>query len=273
MVVLTVSKAGFSGSIPARGTMKYLIIGDTHGSMMAVKHIVEVASSLGISHLIQLGDFGYLREIKGVVGDHLSAVNYMLKEADLHLDFIAGNHDNYALYERYAAFHDDEAPTKLLSNITWLPRGWVWEQDSVKFMALGGAASVYKRGAPSGTTWWTQERITSHNVETAINNGPVDVMLTHDCPVVTPELRVAFMKGVPPEEQYDADQNRNQLLRVVKGVNPRMVIHGHYHYAYTAKHNGVTYKGLADCSQEDDACLFVFDTERWDEGAVCEYAV
>lgn len=155
-------------------------------------------------------------------------------------------------------------------NLWYMPRGTVFTLGHVRCLALGGAFSIDKmrrltielqnRGhrkmyssygitdqmdssinewakqVEGHTHWWPTEMITDEQVELAIKNaeaqGPVDIMFTHDCPegVSVPGLHAADKWKYP-----ETNQNRERLRTVFDAVQPKLLVHGHYHTAYTGR--------------------------------------
>ncbi|WP_096303531.1 hypothetical protein [Jatrophihabitans sp. GAS493] len=101
-------------------------------------------------------------------------------------------------------------------------------------MALGGAISVDRKLRVQGKSWWPQETLSAADLATASEDGPVDVMVTHDAPAGTriPGIHEGSDSKWPADAIADSRCHRHQLLQVVADVRPTHVWHGHYHVEY-----------------------------------------
>jgi hypothetical protein len=93
-------------------------------------------------------------------------------------------------------------------------------------------------------SWWPQEEINDAERDRAMEGGEVDVMLTHDKPLVAkPRWN---RKNIP-----ECIPNQEQIQKVVDATQPTLLVHGHLHFAYEDKiqSTGTFVKGL-DCDPE-----------------------
>lgn len=232
--------------------MKVLIAGDTHGDIAHVRYLIRTAVKQGIRHIVQVGDFGYWPHME----PFHERVNGLAAGESITFAWLDGNHENFDALE---ANVDTTAPMPqpMASHLTYLPRGCTWTWDGCRFMALGGAYSIDKEYRTEGRSWWPQELLTREQVETAMDRGPVDVLLTHDapdgvCPIVTPDY-----KG-----DFTSQGNRKAVLAVLEAVTPRLLVHGHYHHRYSGRLNGTQVEGLG--RDGDGVCSWlVIDTDHW----------
>jgi hypothetical protein len=182
---------------------------------------------------------------------------------------VDGNHEDH---DRIAEWLDatDNQPwfDKRYPNITHLPRGYRWQWWGKTWLAMGGAHSVDRLHRTPGKSWWEGEHITEDQITKAITGGPVDVMITHDCPfginipgIHTDEKLDAEKSFWPLSEIALANDHRKKLARVVDAVRPSLLVHGHYHVRYSALRRGEDFlmqvEGL-DCdgsSLEDNTIL------------------
>lgn len=97
--------------------------------------------------ILQLGDNGYFmpREMPKT----LQSARDILKEFGLWMRFVDGNHDNFTWLAGLGAFAPDnggaiirDTEVALADNIWYLPRGYTWEWNGLRCMALGGAYSI-----------------------------------------------------------------------------------------------------------------------------------
>lgn len=170
--------------------MKIGITGDTHGDCNFRQ--VYKARKLGITHLIVLGDFGYIWN-----GDfYEQKVLDYLNKIGVKVLFIDGNHENFDLLNKYPVvdMYGGKAH-KIRENIIHLMRGEVYEIGGKKYFAMGGANSIDKsyytlygklKHRVEGKDWWREEKISYLDKENAYknltkHNFEVDYILTHTC--------------------------------------------------------------------------------------------
>ena len=177
--------------------------------------------------IVHTGDFGYTFE-----RSFLSGLHEILSPARVPLYFVDGNHDDHPLLSRWGTALDGTR-AGAYPWIRYLPRGLRWRWRATDFLALGGAHSVDRSTRLLRRYhWWPQERITVHDIARAVGGGRAHVMVTHDCPagVHVPGLRP---HDFPIAEIAAAEGHRNLLLDVTDHVQPRYLVHGHYHVRYS----------------------------------------
>jgi len=215
---------------PLTTPYKIAFAGDWHGNQRWAIDMIDAAGAEHADVIIHTGDFGY-KFAKG----YLNALNAALEEWDMNLLFVDGNHDKQRTIWRYTRpTRTDglESPRMLRSRIWHLPRGYRWQWGEVKFLAMGGAYSVDRDFRLHGE-WWPEEEITERNVNDALKLGETDVLISHDCPrtVKIPNLEKTSV-FFPEHAIWRAEVHRDRLLRLVVGVRPRLIVHGHYHRSY-----------------------------------------
>lgn len=242
---------------------RFLVLGDTHGSLADVDRVCRYAIKNDIDHILQVGDWGFLG--RGV--EHMDLLHKTLNRYAMTMTWLDGNHECFSLMEYLGIRLDADEPQACTSRISYLPRGYVWAEDGVRFMALGGASSVNRPYLTPGFDWFHQELIRVSDIERAKENGAdgVDVMFTHDAP-----SSIRLMENLDkskgewdPTELNVSAQNRLKLEEVVGAVQPKILIHGHYHWAYNAMWGDTAVLGL-DKSQNMNS-MAIFDTEKWTE--------
>lgn len=247
--------------------MKILACGDTHGNTSALCNIaIPQAKKNGCEYIVQCGDFGYWEHQQDGV-KFLNKVSKSLVRENIVMYWLDGNHENHPLlWEKYP--ENEDGFCEVRPNLFYLPRGKVWKFGDVTCLALGGAFSIdkewrvaeelahgplggrfsadprvaeeqaerYSRGDYEHTLWWPTEMTTKEDGERAIRHamadGPVDIMFTHDCPEGTD---IPGIHSVDKWRWPQTWQNREILRNVFDAVQPKLLIHGHYHERYTSK--------------------------------------
>lgn len=207
-----------------------LIAGDWHGNTNWAANVIEHMPQFvpeGRRLILHTGDFGVwpTRPL------YLTDLTDILIGTNTELWFVDGNHENHrALTELMAARPEHERrtpPYEISGNIFWLPRGYRWPWHGRTWLALGGTTSVDRPVRTPGVDWWAHEAIHYSDVQAAVEGGPVDVMVTHDCPQGVP---MNLPRDIPGWwELGPAEEHRRVLRGVVDQVRPSWLFHGHYH--------------------------------------------
>lgn len=212
---------------------RVVVAGDWHGNSAFATAVIGELDRLLPSEerriVLHAGDFGIWPGAHG--HSYLVDIETALAEVDAELWFVDGNHEDHWQLRDLAtrARIDPSAPARVPigDRISWLPRGHRWTWHGRTWMALGGAASVDKPVRARGTSWWPEELLSEADVWTAVEPGPVDIMLTHDAPASVP-----LNLPRPAPAWWDlrtADEHRRTVQAVVDEVRPSWLIHGHYH--------------------------------------------
>ncbi len=216
--------------------MFYMVAGDTHGDSEHCKYLIEQAEKNNIDVIVQLGDFGYWEHSKdGQL--FLKYLNEALKRAGINLFWLDGNHENHTkLREDYGVDIENPEPVGIRSNIVYLPRATTWEWQGIRHMAVGGAWSIDYKFRTPGRSWWPEEMISTEEEKLAISRGPVDILLTHDVPDgVDINTHFAIQGRDFLKADVQSQLNRETVRRIVDGVRPKLLVHGHYHLRYSDK--------------------------------------
>lgn len=214
--------------------------GDWHANFLWAKRAVAHAQDNEATVILHTGDFGY-----DYIGSFIPALEEELRAADILLMVVRGNHDNPDYLDDLA---DNDQGFKPISDHIWyIPQGTAWSWDGVKFLGLGGAHSIDQGRRREGVSWWRRETISTVDMYRAVYRGDgADVMLTHDCPagVLIPGLDKNA--GWDPRELALSHRHRERLYEVVRRVQPKLLVHGHYHIRYQGFLNHTRIIGL-DC--------------------------
>lgn len=207
--------------------MKVAFAGDWHGNGYWAREAIKYAAEQGAEIIVHLGDFGY-----DFTRDYRQTVEAALRRAGLTLQFVDGNHENFPkLYGDWSI--GDDGRREISPRVHHLPRGYRWEWDGVKFLALGGAFSVDRRWRELGTSWWTEETITEEDMQRCMADGETDILISHDTPAGYAIPGTAGnVSWIPHDALEQAYEHRRRLAEVVDVVAPKVIFHGHYHSAY-----------------------------------------
>jgi len=215
--------------------LRILLAGDLHGQLDSASQVIEAATEENIDLIIQLGDFGFIWKDDDL--SKFNKLNDMLTESKKTMFFLDGNHENFDLLNRLGANTENLTITQLQSRVYYLPRGYRFNIDGVKFMSFGGATSVDQDSRVHFISWFPQEAITDVQVR-KVTEEPVDILLTHDCPELTGTLRTYLNQTEftwPDRLIRSSWGNRMRLYEIYDKVKPKILVHGHYHYCYKDK--------------------------------------
>lgn len=249
-----------------------------------MEYLIRVAKAENCDAIFNVGDFGYWPHTEDGQR-YLRKVNRMLANGEDHdftLYWIDGNHENFDWLFCKELKHNAYYPVSLANgmysigpNVRYVPRGYTFVWDGVKFLAMGGAISIDKAHRRTGSSWWMQEALTKEDVERGINNAQngsqelADVLICHDAPsYVDVPLHGGLNDYVSKVKALDAETaiNRSLLTTLVEAVRPKQIYHGHYHI----RHENPYYRpGLSipclglNCDGSMKESWTVFDTEEW----------
>lgn len=205
---------------------KIAVAGDWHGNRRWGRHAIQRAGQEKVDVILHTGDFGY-----DFRPDFVKALDEMLGSFGIELYFVDGNHENHEWLARLS--QNEDGTGRVSKHISHLPRGFRWEWDGLRFLAIGGAVSMDQNMRTRGVSWWPEETVTLRDVEAAVEGGPVDVVIAHDAPFGHDIPTVAEQAHWFPEELLRASDSNRQMLRLVAdAVQPLHWFHGHYHVAY-----------------------------------------
>lgn len=219
------------------GGMRYLLVGDSDQNIDWWAHVVEPAAvELDVAGIIQLGDFGYW------CSRHGTTFQERVAQGPLPVWFLDGNHEHHdrlaadvAAARAVRGITDPTAPVPLGGALHYLPRGARLTLNGCRVAALGGAVSIDQAHLVEGRTWFPAEAVSDSDLAVLAAGGSADVLLTHDAPAGhrIPKLKPAWQ--LPPlwRRYHPAcEAHRDQVRRAVEAVQPRLVVHGHFHLAY-----------------------------------------
>ena len=252
-----------SGVLPAPAGSRVALVGDTHGNKAWTRRVIGALGAERVDVIVQLGDFGWWPGTW--FAKDVSRAAFI---AGVSVCFLDGNHENHEHLRFHASLRDPDRgpadPVEMYPSLWYLPRGCAWEWRGVRFRALGGAYSIDHGTRTPGHDLFPAEEVPSPaDAERAIAGGPADVLLCHDYPALG-----YILKGRPLPEADDraSRQVQDMLAQVAEAIQPKLVVHGHWHHAYTVELDGVSVVGL-DCDGTDQAIalldLDTLQTTEW----------
>lgn len=204
------------------------VAGDWHGNADFAGAAIARAARSHCEGIVHTGDFGIW---PGEFGRRfLRSVDAALAKHHMWQMFVDGNHEDH--WQLNSLPIQDDGLRQVAENIWHIPRAhrWVWG-DRV-WMGLGGAVSLDRKVRDLGRSWWPEETISYADIQRA-RSGPVDVMVTHDCPagVTVPNLPPDSVWD--PQELANATTHREILASICADVRPDLLYHGHFHSRYS----------------------------------------
>lgn len=198
-----------------------LFAGDWHGYASQAQNVLIHASENDIHHVIQVGDFGMWRGNN--TEKYLKRLQATCERFDIQLYFVDGTRH-------------------IRKNIHHLPRGFRWEWDGIRYLAMGGAYSVDRKWRELGTSYFLEEEIGNDDFKALYasslkaGSSQVDVLVTHDSPHLAPNpitdnprKQEEGIRAFGAEAIAAAGEHRKVLQLVTELVNPVLIVHGHYH--------------------------------------------
>lgn len=224
---------------------RVLLAGDTHRDGRWFDELAEIAAAKNCPVILQLGDFGYWEHTGNGIR-FLEQVETSLARWDLTCVWIDGNHENHRMLRDPDLYQPrPDGFVEIRPRLLHAPRGQRWTWQGQRFLALGGAYSVDKNRRRPGESWWPEETIADTEAFRCIADGPADVMVTHDAPWGADGVMGSETGGGDKDRFPESTANRLTLGAVVAAVQPRLLVHGHYHHRNTTTVAGTLVEGFA----------------------------
>jgi len=233
--------------------MKVLFVGDTHMGPENILIASQAAIESDADMIIQVGDFGYTFDATEQGRTFLERV----EQSTIPWYFIRGNHDStewILLNSQLDLLYGDE-PEWVWENLKWIPDGCFMEIDGVTFAFQGGANSVDKWARTPHISWWPDES----PVPLAAAGRTADVLVCHDIPDSLRGHLFTHLDPMSPKMEFESLKSRLTVEDYFQQVQPKIVIHGHYHIGYKCTTNETHIVGLSNDSRENS--MWLFDTE------------
>lgn len=216
-----------------------LFLGDSHTSTSFIIQALDLAKTLGISRVFQVGDFGWWpRATNGQA--FIKNVAEYTKKIGVPLYWIPGNHEDWNDVQNRYDTSNEKFIRYQKSDLYLIRNGASWDWDSLRFGTLGGAYSI-DRGRRAKDWDWFEAEVPDDSLIPGI--GIVDVLVTHEAPVVPPAIYAAgeFRRVLESAESQDT------IYRAMLSSKPQLLIHGHWHHYERYTIAGTTVQGL-DCN-------------------------
>lgn len=245
------------------------LAGDWHGNTTWALRAITQCAAAGITRIYHLGDFGIW---PGRAGAHyLDQVDRATQEHDVAIWVTPGNHEDYSQINALPAPDAGNGLLPLRRRITVIPRGHRWRHGGRTFVSLGGAPSIDYEHRTEHVSWWRDEAITPAEADRVAAGGYADVMLAHGAPNSGTDAVAAIVddpRGWSSAALAYAAEGRTLMDIAVRGVQPKVFAHGHYHVADdTGPHPAATrYLALAGDNQPRNVALLRLDdlAVSWD---------
>ena len=225
-------RAADAGMDPLAEPGRVTFAGDWHGEPGAAKWAIRHADRAGSSVVLHTGDFGIWPGRTGEV--YLDAVESYLEHAGMILVFVDGNHEDFDQVGHHPR-PERHGLACVRPRLYHAPRGTRWQWAGLRWLALGGATSLDRPALTLGVSWWPGEELTWADTTRAVDGGPADVVVAHDCSAGVDIPGLLPARFWPEAELRRAGQHRHVVREVLDAVRPTHIVHGHYHSRYTAE--------------------------------------
>ncbi|MDR1470551.1 MAG: metallophosphoesterase [Spirochaetaceae bacterium] len=219
--------------------MSVLISGDFHANAVNELHSITAKTLRkqfggeysGITHHIIAGDCGFLwpgcaRQDRF----HLSVLNCRSAHRPWPVLCLFGNHENYdaiTACEKVDIGIGREV-YKVLENVYYLPRGFIYTIDGLSMLCLGGALSIDKAYRTEHKSWWKDEYWSEAEEEDCfrrVSGQHVDYVVSHTGPQGI--IGDMFGKSIAAEKYIDLVAKFQDRLR--KSLVFDHWFFGHFH--------------------------------------------
>ncbi len=207
---------------------KVAIFGDWHGNLpFAVTALTNAHENLGAELYLHVGDFGFwpIGHEESDHSEYLPGLERLLAAQGKPLLWIDGNHEEH---EWLSSFPLNEFGLRPISeHVIHIPRGAALMAGGKKIVGLGGARSIDRGFRVAGVSWFEEELITSEDLERALANGEADILLTHEAPSAS-----WLHGGLGAAVELSAEQQRFFVNEARRGLQAKLLVHGHHHRRY-----------------------------------------
>lgn len=197
-------------------------MGDIHGAFNAAVQVIK-SYSIKNANLIQLGDFGV--GFSKTDKYNISVMNSKLKELNIDLYVIRGNHDDPKWFDGKRQW----------DNILFL-KDYTILNDGRTILLAGGAISIDRNMRKEDVSYWRDEDFKLKEA------SPVNIIITHDCPrSVLPFIYNPLNDYNIQMDIYESQNKLDKLRDMVVDENTISWYYGHHHTSNTEYINNVKY--------------------------------
>lgn len=219
-------------------------LGDTHCTDRTLS-VIQKAFKSGIlipgDTVMHVGDAGMIGMNARAVEKYYKLLHRRMKERDLELCIIRGNHDdprifiNPPTWSPYVTFCTDHALAEDLNN-------------NILVRFVGGACGIDRHYCTPGVDWWPEIMPIPPN--NPLEPNPVDIVIAHSLPG---EIRKMAMNWCPhqsdfvmrclddPIIQVDINDEGIILGESLKKYRPKLWVCGHFHFHCDFDFDGTRY--------------------------------
>ncbi|RTL00159.1 MAG: metallophosphatase family protein [Proteobacteria bacterium] len=204
------------------------VISDVHGDVSKIYKLLE-KKPLHEKYVILLGDIGY-----GFPEFDVERLNWLFQSMPtVSFYVVQGNHDNAD------AMMCNFPNVRMITTHTGAK---VYYINSKAILLVPGALSYDKNMRVPNVSWWQNEQMTDEQLSDVIELGPqVDLIISHDAP-----LQQYFM-FFPETKTSLTNRALDMVLFSLIRENKNIIwVHGHLHYTYLERKNGVTLCGIGE---------------------------
>ena len=206
-----------------------LILGDTHGEWASLFNYLDRINCRD-AVMLHVGDvgIGFRGNQKLEVGS-LVIVNNQLKERNIRLYAIRGNHDDPSYFNGSYNF----------SNLELLPDYSQISINGERFLFVGGAVSIDRINRTMYRSWWPDEGL-------VLDEGKAvecDVLITHTAPSwigPTDKNGIEFYTNRDNSLWKECVEERSVVDKLLALTKAKKHYCGHFHESVLAKNNGCT---------------------------------
>ncbi|WP_418516989.1 metallophosphoesterase family protein [Curtobacterium flaccumfaciens pv. flaccumfaciens] len=149
------------------------------------------------------------------------------------LILVPGNHEWWERLVWEFADHPDRF-FRVGQRIWIAPRGFRFKLAGHTYLCMGGAVSLERDGGPF-------EAPTDEEINSAIDGGRVDVLLTHeaiDADIAEVQQLIRASGTFSLSRRASSAESRGRLTRLWSAVHPQQTFHGHMHVAGSSRQIG-----------------------------------
>lgn len=224
-----------------------MVFGDWHGNLGFAATALAAAHELNIDGpYLHVGDFGFwgIGHEESSDPNYLPGLEVLLAAQGRTLLFVDGNHEEHSRLN--ALPKDADGLRRISEHMYHIPRGEVLQIGDKKVLGLGGAYSIDRKFRIKDYSWFEDEVISEADVQRALSQGPVDLMISHEAPM---------LKSTRTTGSFEIDQitskQRDYVARVFVESEAKLLVHGHHHHAYSDGYAGESVIGLGCDSGAD----------------------